>query len=213
MGLAARRERERFEIREKIIDAARKLIASEGYEGVSMRKIAALIEYSPTIIYSHFSDKQNLLSALVDEDYLSLGERMYQHADVQDPLQRLHLMGQEVVNFAIENPNHYRIIALTPRSPSHRPTLSVVKQNDDRKDVHAFIIQCVCEAIQQGLLRTDLQDAELVSQTFYAGIHGVIALYLEHDQDEWLNWRPIQQRVNLMIDLMIRGLTDCQASI
>lgn len=40
MGLATRRERERLEIREKIVDAARKLIASEGYEDVSMRKIA-----------------------------------------------------------------------------------------------------------------------------------------------------------------------------
>lgn len=40
MELAAGRERERFEIRQKIVDAARKLIASEGYEGVSMHKIA-----------------------------------------------------------------------------------------------------------------------------------------------------------------------------
>jgi AcrR family transcriptional regulator len=50
LGIRERREREKAEIREKILDAARELFVNEGYEAVSMRKIADRIEYSPTAI-------------------------------------------------------------------------------------------------------------------------------------------------------------------
>src|ERR1044071_3169437 len=53
MGIAERREREREEGRKKILDAARELFATEGYERVTMRRIAEAIEYSPTTIYLH----------------------------------------------------------------------------------------------------------------------------------------------------------------
>jgi AcrR family transcriptional regulator len=54
MGITERREREREEIRSKILDAARELFATEGYDRVTMRRIADAIEYSPTTIYNHF---------------------------------------------------------------------------------------------------------------------------------------------------------------
>ena len=43
------------------MNAARELFATEGIEAVSMRKIADAVEYSPTIIYQHFADKEALL--------------------------------------------------------------------------------------------------------------------------------------------------------
>ena len=63
MGITERREREREEVRRKILDAARDLFATEGYENVTMRKIAEAIEYSPTAIYGHFEDKDDLVQA------------------------------------------------------------------------------------------------------------------------------------------------------
>ena len=59
MGVKERREREKSETRDKILDAARELFVTEGYEGVSMRKVAQKIEYSPTAIYVHFPDKSS----------------------------------------------------------------------------------------------------------------------------------------------------------
>ena len=60
MGVKERRERERSETREKILDTARELFVEEGFDGVSMRKIAERVEYSPTAIYMHFADKEQL---------------------------------------------------------------------------------------------------------------------------------------------------------
>ncbi|HTR04723.1 MAG TPA: helix-turn-helix domain-containing protein, partial [Thermoanaerobaculia bacterium] len=51
MGTAERRERERHELRGRILDAARELFAEQGYEAVTMRNIADRIEYSPTALY------------------------------------------------------------------------------------------------------------------------------------------------------------------
>ena len=56
MGSNERRERERLELRQLILDAARELFVEEGYDAVTMRRIAEKIEYTPTTIYLHFKD-------------------------------------------------------------------------------------------------------------------------------------------------------------
>jgi len=61
MGIIERRERERKAVRKKILDAARELFVAEGYDAVTMRRIAETIEYSPTAIYFHFKDKETLI--------------------------------------------------------------------------------------------------------------------------------------------------------
>ena len=74
MGVKERREREKSEVRDKILDAARELFIAEGYEGVSMRKVADKIEYTPTTIYGYFEDKEDLFRQLCHEDFARLAE-------------------------------------------------------------------------------------------------------------------------------------------
>ena len=72
MGITERREREKEEVRGRILDAARDLFARDGYDAVTMRKIAEAIEYSPTAIYLHFKDKDTLVRELCNADFDSL---------------------------------------------------------------------------------------------------------------------------------------------
>ena len=81
MGIVERKEREREEMRRKILDAARELFMTEGYERVTMRRIAEAIEYSATTIYNHFEDKDDLVLALCTEDF----ERLFRHLQQQPP--------------------------------------------------------------------------------------------------------------------------------
>ena len=69
MGVQERREREKKELKQEILDAARDLFVREGFENVSMRKIAEKIEYSPTAIYLHFKDKEALVHELCLHDF------------------------------------------------------------------------------------------------------------------------------------------------
>src|SRR5499433_4320610 len=93
MGVQERRERERMETREKILDAARELFITEGFEGVSMRKVAEKIEYSPTAIYVHFADKQELFRELCHQDYARLAEVFQSSVMSTDPTERLKQIG------------------------------------------------------------------------------------------------------------------------
>ena len=84
MGVKERREREKLETRDLILEAARELFANEGYEGVSMRKLAEKIEYSPTAIYVHFADKEELFRA--GEDYVCAADGRAMEAEIRNLL-------------------------------------------------------------------------------------------------------------------------------
>ncbi len=69
MGIKERRDIEKAEMKKKIKDAAIELIEQEGYEKLSLRKIAAKIEYSPTTIYLYYKDKSEIISDMSCELY------------------------------------------------------------------------------------------------------------------------------------------------
>src|SRR5688500_5144228 len=113
MGTIERRERERLEMRARIMDAARDLFAREGYEAVSMRRIAEAIEYSPTAIYVHFRDKQDLMFQICQADFVALAQGVAELQQVKDPIERIKRMGHAYIWFGVQHPNHYRLMFMT----------------------------------------------------------------------------------------------------
>jgi AcrR family transcriptional regulator len=75
MGSSDRRERERLQMRESILNAARELFAEKGYEAVTMREIGKRIDYSATALYSHFADKEALVNELCRRDFADFAQR------------------------------------------------------------------------------------------------------------------------------------------
>ena len=69
MGVKERQERERETVSRAILDAARELFVTQGYQEVSIRKIAERIEYSPAAIYSYFPSKDDIFFALAEEGF------------------------------------------------------------------------------------------------------------------------------------------------
>jgi len=69
MQTKSRREREKENMRSAILETAIKIIATEGYEQLSMRKIADAIEYSPTTIYLYYKDKAQIIDDILQEVY------------------------------------------------------------------------------------------------------------------------------------------------
>jgi AcrR family transcriptional regulator len=206
MGVKERREREKSETRDKILDAARELFVTEGFEGVSMRKVAEKIEYSPTAIYVHFADKQELFRELCHQDYARLAEVFQSSAISTDPIERLKQIGAIYIDFGTRYPNHYRFMFMTPH-PQHEP------DEEDREmmgnpemDAYAFLKWAVQQAIDAGCFREELTDAELISQTLWASVHGVISLHIAKGCDPWVDWRPLRDRAAMMPDVTLRGL-------
>ena len=207
MGPFERRAREREEIRSLILDAARELFAAQGYEAVTMREIAKRIEYSPTAIYFHFKDKESLLHELCDADFGQLAQQLGDAARIEDPIEKLKAVGLAYFRFGAEHPNHYRLMFMTPHPPLHSED-SQLRRGNPEEDAYQFLKDIVSEAIAKGRFRSELTDVELLAQTIWAGVHGVVSLQIAKCNDDWVEWRDLETRVTTMIDILIQGLSD-----
>jgi AcrR family transcriptional regulator len=178
MGITERREREREEVRKKILDAARDLFMSEGYDRVTMRRIAEAIEYSPTAIYLHFEDKDDLVRALCHEDFGRLLAAFEGQAPPEDPVEWIRQLGRAYAQFAVDNPNHYQFMFMTPRKPEH-----VLEPSDPGVLSFGVIRAAVKSAIDKGAFRPG--DVDTVAQVLWAGVHGAVALLITVRPDCW----------------------------
>lgn len=210
MTIAERRQREREELRQKILDTARELFVAHGYDGVTLRKIAEAIEYAPGTIYSYFADKEALIRALCVEDWQAFEQSFPRGPEASsDPLELLRGLGLGYVKFALEHPNHYRLMFMSPKAvPLDDEALA--KRGDPALDGYALLQHTVARAIEAGLMREELTDPALVAQTLWAGVHGVVSLEITMCRDPWLEWKPIEARAGMMLDTVMRGLVRLQ---
>jgi AcrR family transcriptional regulator len=206
MGSVARREREKQATRELILDVARELFAREGYEAVTMRRIAENIEYSPTAIYLHFADKDSLIHELCVADFLKLAQAFQPIALVADPVERIKRIGAAYIEFALAHPDHYRLMFMTPVRPIDDGKLAEGRKGDPAQDAYAFLRMAVVEGLAQGRFREALTDVDLICQTLWAGVHGVAALHIALCDDTWVSWRPTADRTALMLETLFSGL-------
>ena len=206
MTVKERREREKLETREKILDAARELFITEGYDGVSMRQVAERIEYSPTAIYVHFADKDELFRELVHADFARLAGVFQDAANLSDPVERIKRVGSAYIEFGRRYPNHYKLMFMTECPLTGLDERECQLKGNPELDAYAFLKHSVQQAIDAGVFREELRDAELLSQTLWAAVHGVISLQIAKHSDAWVAWRPLEQRAQLTLDAIVRGL-------
>ena len=196
---------DREQLRLLILDAARCLFVERGIESVSMREIAKQIGYSATTLYNYFTDKEALLQALCDADFLALASGMQAIMQIPDPIARIRAMCQGYAQFALQHPNHYRFMFMTPKTPTNME-ITQIEQGNTEQDAYAQLQQVVQTAFAAGVFRDDLQDSELIAQTLWAGVHGVCSLEIALGNEVWMQWADIQARIGLMQEALLRGL-------
>src|SRR5262245_16454670 len=108
MGIQERRARQKTLLRQEIMDAARELLIRDGFESLSMRKVAERIDYSPTAIYMHFKDKQELIFSLCEETFAKLVRELETLPDeFPDPIAELRKGMERYIDFGLKHPDHY----------------------------------------------------------------------------------------------------------
>lgn len=198
MGVTERRERERVEIRQKILDAARELFATEGYERVTMRRIAEAIEYSPTTIYNHFEDKDDLVNALCEEDFSRLLALFRGQRPPDDPVEWIRQLGRSYARFGLDNPNHYRFMFMTPAKYEKVP-----EPHSSGQDSFGVLKMAVEQALATGQFRPG--DPHLVAQVLWASIHGAVALLITMQSEHWPKGPASPGLVDEVVENGIRG--------
>lgn len=199
MGVKERKARQRKFLRQEILDAASELFVKEGYGNISMRRIAEKIEYSPTTIYLYFRDKAELLEQVCQETFARLIQILTRiQAQPGDPVERLKRGLLAYIQFGLENPHHYRATFMMDLPESAHDKL---KQPDSpAMQAFDFMRRSVYDCIGAGKLQK--ADPELVSQTLWAGIHGVTSLLIKCDDFPWVGRKEV---IHSMVDTLVRG--------
>jgi AcrR family transcriptional regulator len=204
MGSRERRTRERVETRQKILDTARDMFVQHGYEATTMRAIADRIEYTPTAIYHHFRNKEALLRELANTDFHALAVAFQRIGRIEDPFERLRRIGEAYVEFALEHPMHYQLMFMTPHPDVSMDRAAV--RGDPSEDAYAFLRATCADLIATGRLRPEFNDPDEVAQMAWSSLHGLIALHIAKEDEEWIGWRDLRRTASRMSEALMRGM-------
>ena len=175
------------------------MFADEGFEHVSMRKLARRIGYSPTAVYLHFANKDDLFRAVCDETFARLVARLEkqrrQHAG--DALTILRTGLREYIAFGLKHPEHYIVTFL------QRRTGASVRDFEDSTGEQAFgyLVRAVDDCIREGLFRP--VQADVAAQTLWMSVHGLVSLLV---MQKPFPFAPAAVLAEAQVDTLIRGL-------
>ena len=113
MAISERREREIEEMRELILSAAAMIAGSEGYDKLSIRKIAGKIEYSPSIIYRYFADKNEIIGHLMQRGYKIISAIASANMASDSPEEQVKEMARNYIDAALKMPEEYMAAQLS----------------------------------------------------------------------------------------------------
>ena len=203
MSTSERRQRHRASLKREILDAASRLFVEEGFERVTMRRIAAQIEYSPTTIYLHFKDKEELLRAVCDETFSQLAKKLERLLKAPGtPLGKLREGLRTYVDFGLANPNQYTVAFLRP-TPGERSVGGVAGGLGQSIGGRVFDLlrQGVGACVESGDIRT--ASIDMTAQALWAGVHGLTALFITAADFPFVGRAAL---VDHTIDTLLAGL-------
>lgn len=173
MGIKERKKLEKQKMRERILATAMKLFLNEGFEQVTIRRIAGVIEYSPATIYLYFKDKDEILYALHIAGLEEFYKRQQTVLSIKDPQKRLYQHAKVYVEFALENPEYYDLMFIM-KEPVKK--MKGTKKWELAMRSYDLLKEIVKESMEAGfLVRTDLDAATF---GFWSLTHGIASLVI-----------------------------------
>jgi AcrR family transcriptional regulator len=203
MTISNRKERQKEELRGKILQAAKELFMQKGFEDTSIRNIAEKIEYSPTTIYLYFKDKDDIFFALHQEGFTLLNQYFKPLAHVSDPFERLKAISKAYITFALENGEFYDLMFII-RSPMNK--LDKGESNwEEGKRAFSFLVDTISECINKGFFKG--MQPEILAFTAWSMVHGIASLEIRNRCSvvSELNQENLAQRAcDMVIEILER---------
>lgn len=202
-------DRDRAAMRLGILDAAGRLLAREGTEGLSMRKIAGEVNASTKVLYTMFGGKDGLIEELYVEGFARLREANELARDAEDPIERLVVRSEVYLDNAIANPHYYRIMF-------GHPVPGFVPSKDARartRETFDGLVELVRQAAEAGLLVAELTEhPREAAVCLWTTWHGVASLLLaDRLIDETQARRIHRSNTHALIDSLRRD-TPCRST-
>lgn len=171
-----RRERQRADTRAELLAAAHALVRQEGYEGLTIRKLAEKVGYAPMSVYSYFADKQAILTAVAQDTFEKLARHIKENQP-DDTMEGLRFGLREYAAFGLDNPNEYRTIFMTEKVYEHNE--ETCEQLESNNPAFLGLLNCVMANIETGKLSG---DPRAIATILWTTTHGAVSLILTFPQ-------------------------------
>jgi AcrR family transcriptional regulator len=201
MGTKERREREKKDLRQKILDAALHIITDEGFAAMSMRKLAERIEYSPASIYLHFRNREQIAQELSEVGFAKLLTYLSEAVEGRETVEAFQAACRAYVNFGLENPETYRLIFL---GDSAYVKAAFAEKKDDNAAGQAYqVLVDLAERLKREGFDGGDAGSIAVADTVWSALHGIVSLKVWCDG---FPMTPAEELIRLTTQTLLQGL-------
>lgn len=188
------------DLRTALLAAAAEMIAAEGLESVTLRALSQRVGVSRTAPYRHFADKSALLAAVAEEGFKRLWQRLQavEQQKETDLLVRFQQMGVAYIQFAVDNPTHYRLMFSGEiASPEAYPDLATAGK---------AVFDTLVTTIQQGQVEHKIKSGEprTLAYVAWATVHGLSSLLIDK---QIRNLTHVQELATFTTQTLLDGIT------
>jgi AcrR family transcriptional regulator len=198
----ANRRGEGTKLREDILAAANGILESTGSDdAITLRAVARQVGVTAPAIYAHFSDRYEILRTVVENTFAELAATLGVVAERSgDPVQRLRALCHAYLDFAAEQPHHYRVLFERRRTTGVHVSGAAEPDIDVRTmvgaDAFGVLLRATADCIDSGA--STAMSAESTATRIWIGLHGQATLQAS------LPWFPWPDRDQLADDVMTR---------
>ena len=187
MGIAERKGRQRAEREQRIIATARSIAETEGWNAVTVRRLAEEIEYSQPVLYSHFENRDAIVAAVAVEGFREITAAIQKATrGATDRRKALEKVATAYLTFARKNPALYEAMFTLP-------TGLRFAEEGTRSELHAAF-----EALSVVVMPAHA-DVGVATETFWAALHGLAEL----ERSGRIRISARAERVALVVDWML----------
>ncbi|MFA6438227.1 MAG: TetR/AcrR family transcriptional regulator [Bacteriovoracaceae bacterium] len=185
-----------------ILSAAKNLFIQEGFDHVTIRRIAEVIEYSPATVYLYFADKDTILCALQEVGFRELYKRQQILVAIKNPAEKLRACGKIYIDFAMENQELYDLMFIM-RAPM-KAFESLADWNVGR-DTYEVLQSIITDCIAQGYIKSP--SPQIVCFSMWALMHGVVSIFIR-DRAPMISKDQQSSVINGILDFTMTEILD-----
>lgn len=170
MGITERRVRQKNEVRANILQSAWKIVTEEGWQTLSIRKIADAIEYSIPVIYDHFESKEHILAEFTKTGYQLLSDELQKaRKKNKKPATQMEAIAFTYWNFAKKNKAYYQLMF-----GLGMPSCDCIKETPELMNFTQVIKSTIMDVAEKA--ENKKVNPVLKLHAFWSAIHGLICV-------------------------------------
>jgi AcrR family transcriptional regulator len=183
-----------------LLAAAHRLLAEDGPEALTVRRIATEAGMSTMNVYSRFGGKDGVIDELYADGYQRLLETLRAIPHTDDVAADMIQLARAYRDFARANPTYYRIMFLAT-IPGFEPTQESVDLA--MTSLHYFVERVERGQQNGGIVSSDGFDAIAIAAGLWATCHGLVSLEIDRVADKYVSWASI---FDISVSTAVAGL-------